>query len=1107
MKRTLFITLAVVSTAPAALAQQLSFSARQLPAGFDAPRYTSGFHPGTPVMQPIAADFLGNGRHQWYQGGNVISRFPESGTLTLPAITLPQTPSATVQGLTGAACDVDRDGDVDLVRINRWNGNGGTYTLQVFLNEGSGIFIPGYRVDWVNSPSYDAGPPYFSIVPGDFNGDGAPDLAIKEAFQKENPDSNPNRYDGKFYIRWNNGSGGFGSTSNLQQNGIPAWSAISAADYDRDGDLDLYCSGYLTFALNDDNGYGAVDIERSLLFTNGGAGTFTVGNNFSELKPDLLLDFNGDGWADLVSPSRRAFGDSVVTEYIFNDGTGLLDAPLNGQTIDNSSTITGLADFTGDGFPDVAQVTESGQLRIFKNGNPTLVSMGYFLQANSPAQADGLCAADADGDGDTDLLLSREDGTFLFVENTTLHLMPGATLAGSASVSGVTQLHSADFDRDGHDDIVAVMPSQKRLNLLFSQSTGLPSAPIAKGTQSESPHSAAVADFDQDGRPDIAYTLPATGEVRLIRSTAGFVPQWPDTAIATGIGGVSLLAAGEYGTPNGRPDLFAASGTTGQLRGLYQSGGSWSGQNIAATLSPVAQSIAVGHASSGAGDEVAYLSSGTASLSLSATQLNGGWSALGGTGRTETVAGGPHTAKVIWANVTGNTREEAVYINGTGGLSFWNLSTSPASVGSLGTAPSAIKDIVAVDWNGDGLTDILAATASGLSIYHSHRSGLQRLRSDLAVSPDGYAALATGDFNHDGRPDAAAAASGRIDYYLNAGSGLRANLSGLPAEVVVPSGLALTTVMNIPLSSNGRSAENGGTEDGDLHVTGAIVHFHEAVAGPGGTWVPGAPLSQVSDPVFRMELQGPAGIACSDNNIAFGPNGTQALDYWPASDVLSPISPGSGTVHSLRMGLFALDAPQIPSRFFVTIAGITAQERTSTGIGTLIPQEYTTLLQDSRPVLITSVPTRLYEWRFLHFGISASAGEAANDADPDNDGVPNVVEYLTGTNPTISEPTLNHARGLTLLPVATPQSTVRLRVVMENRALADPKVRVTIQTSASTASLGLYSVRPGGGTWSSGSPQGIPSDAGTTTTFLFNTAYTPANNPRQFFRLKVEELP
>jgi len=42
-------------------------------------------------------------------------------------------------------------------------------------------------------------------------------------------------------------------------------------------------------------------------------------------------------------------------------------------------------------------------------------------------------------------------------------------------------------------------------------------------------------------------------------------------------------------------------------------------------------------------------------------------------------------------------------------------------------------------------------------------------------------------------------------------------------------------------------------------------------------------------------------------------------------------------------------------------------------------------------------------WRFMHFGSETNAGPAADTADPDGDGVPNLFEHLFGTNPNVSD--------------------------------------------------------------------------------------------------------
>jgi len=45
-------------------------------------------------------------------------------------------------------------------------------------------------------------------------------------------------------------------------------------------------------------------------------------------------------------------------------------------------------------------------------------------------------------------------------------------------------------------------------------------------------------------------------------------------------------------------------------------------------------------------------------------------------------------------------------------------------------------------------------------------------------------------------------------------------------------------------------------------------------------------------------------------------------------------------------------------------------------------------------------PATIAEWRAVYFGTTANAGNAANLADPDGDGVPNLIEYAAGLIPT-----------------------------------------------------------------------------------------------------------
>lgn len=48
--------------------------------------------------------------------------------------------------------------------------------------------------------------------------------------------------------------------------------------------------------------------------------------------------------------------------------------------------------------------------------------------------------------------------------------------------------------------------------------------------------------------------------------------------------------------------------------------------------------------------------------------------------------------------------------------------------------------------------------------------------------------------------------------------------------------------------------------------------------------------------------------------------------------------------------------------------------------------------------------TPIQSWRNGYFSSTEPLGEAADDADPDGDGIPNLIEYATGTDPTVASP-------------------------------------------------------------------------------------------------------
>ncbi|MDA0813966.1 MAG: VCBS repeat-containing protein, partial [Verrucomicrobia bacterium] len=213
--------------------------------------------------------------------------------------------------LAGVPCDVDADGDMDIVRINEWNGHSFYYTLQVFLNNGVGGFTAGYRYDWENNPSFNEGQHLLQIVPGDFDNDGFADLAVLETYEFTNDDTaDPYREEGRIIMRWNDRAGGFAATTTLQSTGFDKNAHASAADMDRDGDLDLVCDYHQIW--NSDDAIVAIDTR---FFTNNGSRTFS--SSALSQRPSQFTDVNRDGWPDVANSVYVALngGDGTLNSF------------------------------------------------------------------------------------------------------------------------------------------------------------------------------------------------------------------------------------------------------------------------------------------------------------------------------------------------------------------------------------------------------------------------------------------------------------------------------------------------------------------------------------------------------------------------------------------------------------------------------------------------------------------------------------------------------------------------------------------------------------------------------------------------------------------------
>ena len=162
-------------------------------------------------------------------------------------------------------------------------------------------------------------------------------------------------------------------------------------------------------------------------------------------------DFNHDGKADLVACNYRADGKHSVEIYLGN-GNGTF-RPERAYALDARAHSVAIADFDGDGNPDLAAATSQNRVAVLK------------------------------GNG---------DGTF----------RPPASFESGEANTFVT---TADIDRDGRPDLVALGAGDGSLSFLRGNGDGTFGAPQTWKT-GKSAGLVAVGDFDGDGRLDVAVS-------------------------------------------------------------------------------------------------------------------------------------------------------------------------------------------------------------------------------------------------------------------------------------------------------------------------------------------------------------------------------------------------------------------------------------------------------------------------------------------------------------------------------------------------------------------------------------------------------------------------
>lgn len=403
-----------------------------------------------------------------------------------------------------AAFDADGDGRPDIYFTN---GADSGSSLKQGPSQWNRLYrnLGGMRFEDVTAASGVAGRGYsMGAAAADFDNDGDADLFVAG-------------YRANILYR-NDGRGGFADVTAEAGISSPAWSVAAGwFDYDNDGALDLLVVNYLDWDLSDDRYCG--DRDRGL--------RIYCSPTYWPPLPNTLYRNRGDGTFEDVS-----------------DASGLARHAGKGMS-------AAFADFDMDGWVDVFVTNDTEPDFLFRNlGDGTFEEIGLLAGValasdGVPISSMGADFQDYDNDGLPDIHVTalnrqtfplfRNQGGGLFEDRTALSGLHSLTVSRSGWATKF-----ADFDNDGHKDLFVTAShvndlasefesaSYRQRNAVF-RNTGSGTFADVSGQAAEflpaAHRGAAFADFDEDGRIDVV-TSAIGGPAELWRNVSPSSNRW-----------------------------------------------------------------------------------------------------------------------------------------------------------------------------------------------------------------------------------------------------------------------------------------------------------------------------------------------------------------------------------------------------------------------------------------------------------------------------------------------------------------------------------------------------------------------------------------------------
>ena len=356
-------------------------------------------------------------------------------------------------------------------------------------------------------------------VVDDFDGDGRLDIVLTSVDYCAPARLYRNRGDGTFEDRTE------AAGLSAQIGGLNA----SHADYDNDGDLDLFIH----------RGGWEIAMRNSLLRNDGGRFTDVtqaagLANGVFATHSAAWADYDNDGWVDVY------VGHELAPSRLYrNRGDGTFEDVSARAGVAGNAFTKGVAwgDYDNDGFPDLYASNMFGDNFLYRNrGNGTFEEVAAKLKVQQPFASFPTWWFDYDNDGWLDLfVVAYPNSVEEFVKHylgqppaaETLKLYRNDGRGGFTDVSaaaGVARVvpsmgaNVGDIDNDGFLDVYlgTGAPSFGSLipNILLRNDAGRRFGDVTEATGTghlQKGHGVAFADLDDDGDQDIV--LNAGGAV------------------------------------------------------------------------------------------------------------------------------------------------------------------------------------------------------------------------------------------------------------------------------------------------------------------------------------------------------------------------------------------------------------------------------------------------------------------------------------------------------------------------------------------------------------------------------------------------------------------